>query len=106
MIRIQASATVIKKGSKSMNYEELREQPDGVIFCEIDLPATPMFRKISTDKDDISVKPIFKPNDSGTQSFGLSSLTDAERNSKEFYVLTHGDVFDLSVSLIPFKEDL
>lgn len=70
-----------------MNYKELHDQPNGVVFCEDDLPTAPLFIKRKSLGDDILAEPIFDLDD-GPRRLGLAEMDDTTRNSLQYHVLT------------------
>lgn len=75
-----------------MDWKELKAQPDGVVFCEVDLPPMPLFVKIGDDEDDIMVEPLFDPDDISQSRFGFQEMDECTRNSKKFHVLKGDDI--------------
>lgn len=78
------------KTSTVITYAELCQQPDGVIFCEDDLPTAPLFIKRASLQDDISIEPIFDQDD-GPRCLGCREMDSTTRNSLRFHVLTSAE---------------
>ena len=70
-----------------MNYKELHALPNGVVFCEDDLPTAPLFIKRESLGNDILVEPIFDMDD-GPRRMGLAEMDNTTRNSLRYHVLT------------------
>lgn len=70
-----------------MNWQELLAQPDGVVFCEDDLPTMPLFIKRESLTDDIRAEPIFDRDD-GPRRLGWHEMDAATLHSLRYHVLT------------------
>ena len=86
-----------------MNYKELHDYPNGVVFCEDDLPTPPLFIKRESLGDDILVDPVFDLYD-GTRRMGWREMDDTERNSLDYYVLTQAERENVASKLIGAKK--
>ena len=73
-----------------MNYQELMALPNGVIFCEDNISAAPLYKKVETFKNDITVKPIFSLDDE-TIGYGFSIMSECDLNSLDFHVLSDAE---------------
>lgn len=74
-----------------MKWNELMGHPNGVIFCEDDYPALPLFVKRETLDDDILIEAIFHKDDDGPYRIGWREMDDCERNSLDYHVLTEAE---------------
>lgn len=70
-----------------MNWKELRDAPDGSIFCECDLPSMPLYLKVKTLDDDLLVRAAYHPEGAETYRPGWREMDNCERNSKEYHAL-------------------
>lgn len=73
-----------------MNWKDLHKQPNGVVFCEDDLPTAPLFIKRESVEMDILVEPIFDLDD-GRRRMGWQEMDDCTRNSLQYHVLTQAE---------------
>lgn len=75
---------------KEIRSEELIAVADGALFCEIDLPAMPVFQKLrNAGLDDILVRPL---QEDEHMRLGLREMDEAERNGKRWGVLSLQDL--------------
>lgn len=74
-----------------MNYQQLHGAPNGVVFCEDDLPTAPLFIKRESVDGDILVEPIFDVDDDGPRRMGWREMEDTARNSLRYHVLDEAE---------------
>lgn len=67
-----------------MNYEQLRKQPDGILFYENDLPSPVLLQKVSTIEGDI----ICCGFDAEFEQFRFGFREMENPNEKDFHVFT------------------
>lgn len=69
-----------------MNYKQLLQQPNGILFYEEDLPAPALFQKIETIADDIIVRSFDAEFEQSR--FGFREMDETDKNSKDFVVFS------------------
>ena len=77
-----------------MNYEQLKNQPDNILFYEIDLPAPALFQKVETVGDDIIVRAF--DSEFEQSRFGFREMDSVTRDSKDFYVFSKDELGQLN----------
>ena len=71
-----------------MNWIELMQHPDGVIFCENNLGSSPLYIKQESLHDDVMIKPVYDSIDDGVRRMGWREMDECDRNSAEYHVLS------------------
>jgi 5-formaminoimidazole-4-carboxamide-1-beta-D-ribofuranosyl 5'-monophosphate synthetase len=71
---------------KFMKYEQLRQQPDNILFHENDINAPALFQKMYAVDDDIVVRSFDAEMEESR--YGFREMAEIERNSKDFVVLS------------------
>lgn len=75
---------------RTITSNELLKLEDGALFCETDLPATPVYQKLSNSGlDDVLVRPL---QEDEHMRLGLRGMSVDERNSKRYGVLSLSDL--------------
>lgn len=70
---------------KQITSDQLLKLEDKSLFCELDLPAMPIFQKLrNSGTDDILVRPL---QEDEHMRLGLREMDETERNSKQWGVL-------------------
>jgi len=65
-----------------VKYQELMQQPDGVIFYEDDIDAPKLLQKVQTVKDDIVARQFDVEFEQSR--IGLREMDDTKRNSIDY----------------------
>lgn len=74
-----------------ISTEELLALQDMALFCEADLPATPVYQKLGNAQggNDVLVRPI---QEDEHMRLGLDNMDECERKSKKWGVLSLSDL--------------
>jgi len=84
--------TAIKKPENDLvGFSDLMKMSNGVVFIEHDIDTCPLYLKLETLDDDILVSSLFQYGDNAPRRFGFREMSEANKNSVEFYVLTDAD---------------
>lgn len=69
-----------------MNYRELMEQPDNVVFYEKDIMSPALLQKVETLRDDVIAREF--DADFEVSRIGFREMDEVIRNSKQFHVFS------------------
>jgi hypothetical protein len=86
----------------NMTFEELKQQPAGVVFCEDDLPNMPLFQLMGPAAErtgDIIIREINPASDFDVGRYFGDPARDSRAADKRFYVFTQDDLDRLIVTL-------
>lgn len=77
-----------------MNYKELMNEPNGVIFQLVDYAAAPLLQKVETVENDIIVRAF--DYEFEQSRYGFQEMDETDKNSLEFHVFDKAELTTLN----------